>query len=174
MKIRHSDEWIGRRLLARSVVDGSTPLVNGCRCRKYGGVLRRVYGRVWDGERLVGAHRLAHEVWVGPIPAGKDVLHRCDEPACIEPEHLWAGTHAENMADRGAKGRTRNGAGRLRGRPVLHLQGARHPRSKLDEISARMIKRRVRDEPCAGLAQEFMVSESLVRGIRDGRNWGWL
>jgi hypothetical protein len=179
MRMRHSDEFIRRRLLAKSAVDGSTPVINGCRCRKFGGPLRRVYGRMWDGTRLVGAHRLSHEVNIGPIPDGKDVLHRCDEPACIEQEHLWAGTVAENMADRDAKGR--NGGWKTRGhnRPAPHLQGSKHPLSKLDEGSAREIKRRLRrteDPTCrpAALAREFGVSDSLVRGIEAGRNWSWL
>lgn len=68
----------------------------------------RGYGRVWDGSRAAGAHRLAFEAWVRPLG---DALgcHRCDNPPCINPAHLYAGSNAVNMADMVARRRSDNG-----------------------------------------------------------------
>lgn len=67
------------------------------------------YGRVMVNGRRVLAHRRAWELLVGPIPDGLKVLHRCDNPPCVRPDHLFLGTLADNNRDRDAKGRTSTG-----------------------------------------------------------------
>ena len=67
------------------------------------------YGLLYWEKKLKTAHRLAWVAHNGPIPVGMLVLHRCDVPSCVNPDHLWLGTNDDNMADMKAKGRARNG-----------------------------------------------------------------
>ena len=70
-----------------------------------GGIFGSGYGAVWDGGRHLGAHRLAWELARGPVPAGLCVLHRCDNPPCVNPSHLFLGTKGDNNRDKISKGR---------------------------------------------------------------------
>lgn len=70
-----------------------------------GGCTQSGYGRFSIHSRMHRAHRVAWELTNGPIPEGICVLHRCDNPPCVRPSHLWLGTAADNQRDCVIKGR---------------------------------------------------------------------
>lgn len=118
------------------------------------------YGRVMHGGRHVRAHRLSWEVNRGPIPAGMQVLHSCDNPPCCNPAHLFLGTNADNVRDREIKSR--------RTAPA----GSESSRSKLTEDAVRSIRiERSSGSTFASIASRYGVTPGAIRHIVAGRTW---
>ena len=107
--MRCPKHWtLAQRLDHYSMVEPTS----GCRLW-WGGTVRKGYGRLGVANRHWLAHRAAWFVANGPIPEGMLICHRCDVRACISPDHLFLGTHADNTADMMAKGRKRVAASML-------------------------------------------------------------
>lgn len=96
------------------------------------------------------------------VAGGMKACHRCDNPPCCNPKHLFVGTHSDNMQDMRAKGRA----------PKVNNAGARNPNAKLTAAQAEEIVRRRRaGEQRRRLAAEFGVSEGHIYNIVHGRAW---
>lgn len=106
------------------------------------------------------AHRYSWELHNGPVPVGLYVCHTCDVRLCVNPAHLWLGTHAENQADKVAKGRG------------YHPFGSLSTKAKLTEAQVLEIRRRrAAGERGVDLAKEFVVSPSLINLLHKRKAW---
>lgn len=127
----------------------------------YGAV--RVGGR---GGKLWLAHRLSYSVLVGPIVDNLHVLHRCDNPRCVRPDHLFLGTNEDNVADRIAKGRP-GGAQTWKVRRV----GEAHPLAKLSNADVEQIREMYgRGESTRSIAERFGIRMETTWRIATGRD----
>lgn len=116
------------------------------------------YGIISVDKRHAYAHRFAFALHNGPIPDGLDVLHSCDNPLCVNPEHLFLGTHVDNMADMVAKGR--------------NPRGERMGNTRLSDADAR----RIRELHRRGLKPKqlgaiFGVAPPVIGNIVARRTW---
>lgn len=108
------------------------------------------------------AHRASWLLLRGDIPAGLSVLHRCDNPPCVNPDHLFLGTAADNRADMLAKGR------------AVILRGERNGRAKLTRGDVEALRAEYvpgTKRVIARLADDFGISPEQVRNIVSGRHW---
>ena len=94
------------RILESVEKDETTGCWNWTLRKDHGGYGRlKVQMGARDLFRLEGAHRYSYQIFKGNIPSGLEVCHSCDNPSCVNPDHLWLGTHQQNMLDMHAKGR---------------------------------------------------------------------
>lgn len=114
------------------------------------------YGQVRTHGKTCAAHREAYRAFKGDIPDGLVLLHTCDTPGCINPDHLRLGTRADNNRDKAVKGRA--------------LHGERNPRARLSVHDVRTI--RASTEPSGAVAARYGVGANHVRCIRTGAAWG--
>jgi hypothetical protein len=135
-------------------------------CWEWQGARTLGYGAIYDGERgwPVKAHRVSWELHVGPIPDGRNVLHRCDNPPCVNPHHLYLGSHADNARDRATRGR---------GRESRQL-GEANRNAKLTEAQVREIIAELKKLPRrsqTSIAKDFGVGQAQVSRIMLRQSW---
>ena len=117
--------------------------------------------RVGTKCQALASHRVAYYLHTGIDPLEKYVCHRCDNPPCCNPEHLFLGTQADNMADAARKGRAKGPSG-------LAAKG----HAKLTPDIVRQVRRRVADgEAIRSIAREYAVSFSAIWRIVKRLSW---
>jgi hypothetical protein len=124
------------------------------------------YGRITHmGMRT--AHRAMFAMVYGNVPVGHEVMHSCDNRACINPKHLSSGTHAQNMRDMAARGRATGGIWKVDNR------GERHPKARLtenivSEIRVSYAKKKISQRE---LAERYNVSRQAISDITRNVTW---
>jgi hypothetical protein len=120
------------------------------------------YGVVFVKGKLVRAHRVAYALFKGKIPRGKGVCHHCDNPRCINPEHLFICTQKENMQDAVSKGRMK----------LPDNKGSRCAKSKFTDEQVATIRARVKGgELRKALAVEYGVHVNTISAIVNNRSY---
>ena len=153
---------IGEIQMAKSKVNGLTRFWKKVKVNKLTGCWN------WRGEdetyypkfmrddgTLQYAHRWSYENFKSAIPEGLCALHKCDNKRCVNPDHLFLGTQADNMADKVAKGRG--------------CKGITHGRAKLSEQD--VIHIRASNKKGTELASEYNVSQQLISFIINRKIW---
>lgn len=142
-------------ILERYKIDANGCWVWSATCFQFG------HGRVKIKSKDLKAHRVSWEYHKGPIPDGMFVLHTCDNPPCINPEHLFLGTQLENMRDMHSKNRN------------VSSLGEKHGRSKLTEVEVKQIKNMLLEGRYSHreIGEGFGVTGAAITQIAIGNNW---
>jgi HNH endonuclease/NUMOD3 motif len=148
------------------------------------------YGNFFLDGQIMKAHRASYQLHLGCIPEGLQVLHRCDNPSCIRPDHLFLGTPDDNMKDASSKGRLKGSTGyrhskqvrekisnALAGKPKSEKAKAAYKASKreaspLSSAHVSQLKElREKGWSFRALAGKFGVSATTAFNICKGRTW---
>lgn len=123
------------------------------------------YGGFWVNGKTIGAHQYSYELHFGKVPDGVCVLHNCpggnDNPLCVNPDHLFLGTHGDNTSDMMRKGRNSD------------RNGEKNSQAKLTEAQVRQIfqDREEKRMTHQAIADKYNVTRENIGRILSGTNW---
>ena len=118
---------------------------------------KKGYGKISIHSKRAYAHRVSWGLYRGPIPAGAHVLHKCDVPCCVNPDHLYLGDQRQNNLDRDRRGRH------------VALRGSDNGHSRL--TAEQVIEIRSRPESSLQIEGDYPVDASTIRQIRRRQTW---
>lgn len=159
LQVQHHGYSEKKRFLMRV----GEPTATGC--REWTGSIRQVkwHGQWRNAEGSIElTHRAAWRIFVGPIPEGMFVLHKCDNPLCVNPNHLFLGSQSDNLRDMWSKDRAK---------PGVSL-GEKHGMSKL--TADQVLEIRSSSASGADLARKLGVTQTTISEIRRRKTWNHL
>jgi hypothetical protein len=118
------------------------------------------HGKLWVDGKFIGAHVFAYRLLVGCVQDGLQVLHTCDVPNCVRPDHLYAGTQADNMADKMRRGRHNPTTGEKHGQAILH-----------EEQVLEILQEYATGSRQTFLAEKYGVARTTIQAIVERRSW---
>lgn len=129
------------------------------------------YGNITHKGKWYAAHRLSYLIFRGEIPEGMHVCHKCDEPLCINPDHLWAATNKENHLDKISKGRSFD-IRPVRAKSKQMRRGENHGQAKLRDEDVKIIKSMLKNRsPISHVCEKFKASYGCIYAIKQGLTW---
>lgn len=168
-----SNQFTARPALVRLLENFTVNLQTDC-WEWQGSRNEHEYGWILVDKKKVKTHRLAYIAFIGPIPINKpNILHSCDNPPCFFPEHLWAGTQAENIEDMIRKGRGHAPTGEKNGarlHPERMARGSQSGAARLTETQVIEIRSRT-DLSLRAAGNIYKVSHHAIWAIRSMKTW---
>lgn len=153
-------------------------VTKGVGCWQWTGPKDRGYGIIIFNGHRVRAHRYSYELHFGASPGRLFVCHRCDNPSCVRPDHLFLGTQLDNMQDMARKGRhwRKNHPEWAYHGPMPHpercARGERHGRAKVNAELVRAFRRDVAaGETRVAVAKKYGVHRAIVYSVISGKTW---
>lgn len=130
-------------------------------CWVYKNTNQAGYGRITINQKDVLAHRYSYEINYGFISHDLCVCHKCDNPSCVNPDHLFLGTLKDNYDDMVSKGRR-----------APYQKGSGHWKSKLNEQQVLEIKEKLKNgEGVTQIGRDYNVAHTLISRIKNGTRW---
>jgi len=122
------------------------------------------YGMFRVNNKHKYVHRFSYEIHKGEIPKGKFVCHHCDNPSCVNPDHLFCGTNSDNLMDASRKGRLKN---------RNHPTGSKNGFSKLNEQKVKKIKKQLMDKTKTyeEISKPYGVDKTTIGLIARNKTW---
>jgi hypothetical protein len=127
------------------------------------------YGSIKVADKYIQAHRYSYQRFVGEIPIGMLVCHRCDNPSCVNPYHLFLGTNQDNSDDKVRKNRQAKGKKLSDAQYENRPKGGKNGNSKLNKDKVNQI--RSLNLPQRKIANIFGVSQALISKIKRKEMW---
>lgn len=167
--------WTDRRVTpfrrVRKFWDNVAQRSDGCWIWQ-AGLFSSGYGQFRWGKKKARTHRIAWMLSFGPVPDGKLVCHTCDNKNCVNPNHLFLGTHKDNAMDRECKGRGGDGGSRTK-KALGSVRGERNPAAKISPHLVSRIRMEYQQENWSyrELANIHGLSKSQIANIIKRRSW---